>query len=115
MKLEIEIKDEDIIDALITALEGGSNYWYWIENIPKGLKDTLTSSNLIEWILSNPTNKVEITDIETDEVLGYLCKDNIKSGIELFISHGGDFDPAMDAGDADTLFQYIVMGEVVYG
>ena len=28
MKIEFEIKDEDIINVLIGALEGGSNYWY---------------------------------------------------------------------------------------
>lgn len=115
MKIEIEIKDEYIIDALTTALEGGSNYWYWIENTPNELKDPLTSPNLIDWILSNPKNKVEITDVETNEILGYLCKDNIKSGIELFISNNGVFDPAMDAEDADVLFQYIIMGKIVYG
>lgn len=116
MRIEIEIKDKDIVDALCTALEGGSNYWYWIEELPEGLSNEFsTSESIINWILCNPENKIEITDVETDEILGYLCKDNIKLGLELFIENDHIFDPAMDANKADILFQYIVMGEVVYG
>ena len=58
---------------------------------------------------------MKLEDFKTDEILGYLCKDNIKLGLELFIENGHIFDPAMDANKADILFQYIVMGEVVYG
>ena len=116
MNIEIEIKDEDIICVLTTALEGGSNYWYWIDDIPELSKnDKLSSENVINWVLLNPENKVEITDVETDEILGYLCKDNIKLGIELFIENCNVFDPAMDANDADNLFQYIVLGKIIYG
>lgn len=116
MKIEIEIKDKDIVDALCTALEGGSNYWYWVDKLPEHFDNTIsTSENIINWVLYNQENQIEITDVETDEILGYLCKDNIKLGLELFIENGYIFDPAMDANDADILFQYIVMGEVVYG
>ncbi len=117
MKIEIEIKDEDIIDALSTALEGGSNYWYWIENldyVPENI-DRSYVEYLINWILQDAEAKIKITDVETSEDLGYLSNDNIKRGIDLFINNGYVFDPAMDAGDADILFQYIVMGEIIYG
>ena len=116
MKIEIEISDQDIIDVLTTALEGGSNYWYWIEELPKDLnKEFSTSESICKYVLAHPENKIMISDVETDEELGYLCKDNIRTGISLFTSAGYSFDPAMDANDADILFQYIVMGEVVYG
>ena len=78
MKIEIEIKDKDIVDALCTSLEGGSNYWYWIEELPEHFDSTIsTSENISNWVLANPENKIEITDVETNEILGYLCKNNI--------------------------------------
>ena len=122
MKIEIEIPDQDIIDVLTTALEGGSNYWYWIKELPEVFDDpeffdgnNSLTENICEYILINSENKIMISDVETDEELGYLCKDNIRTGINLFTSAGYQFDPAMDTNDADILFQYIVMGEVVYG
>ena len=116
MKIEIEIKDKDIVDALCTSLEGGSNYWYWIEELPEFFeKNNSTTENVCNYVLAHLENKIMISDIETNEELGYLCKDNIRTGISLFTSAGYVFDPAMDANDADILFQYIVMGEVVYG
>jgi len=33
MKVEMEMPDERIQDLLCNALEGGSNYWYWIEKL----------------------------------------------------------------------------------
>lgn len=27
----VNVKDELIVNAIITALEGGSNYWYFLE------------------------------------------------------------------------------------
>jgi len=50
-----------------------------------------------------------------EELIGHICKHNIEQGIKLFIENGNKFDPGMDADEADVLFQYIVMGEVVYG
>ena len=116
MKIEIEIPDQDIIDVLTTALEGGSNYWYWVEKLPEFFEENnSTSESVCKYVLASPENKIMISDVETDEELGYLCKNNIRTGISLFTSAGYQFDPAMDANDADILFQYIVMGEVVYG
>lgn len=89
MKIEIEIPDQDIIDVLTTALEGGSNYWYWIKELPKDLnKEFSTSESICKYVLAHPENKIMISDVETDEELGYLCKDNIRTGISLFTSAG---------------------------
>ncbi len=105
----INIPNEDIIDVLITALEGGSNYWYYI------LETSNRSS--VKIVLDVLTTEEEITvyDVETDDELGVLSRDNIKQGIKMFIENGYEFEPDMDADDADTFFQYVVMGEIVFG
>jgi hypothetical protein len=119
MKVEIEIPDEDIKDAIITALEGGSNYWYWIEDLPEKITP-VNSEKLVDYAFTNSLNpvveeEIEVLDIETDDFLGYLNYRNIQRGLQKFIKEGYKFDPAMDADEADLLFQYIVMGEVIYG
>jgi hypothetical protein len=118
MKVEIEFNNQDIIDCLITALEGGSNYWYWLpdtsfkkhyEGTELSLSEKVTKS-----VLEN-NEVVPVQDLETREHLGDISQATIARGIQLFIENGGEFTPDMDAGEADTLFQYIVMGELVFG
>lgn len=115
MRIEIEIKDKDIVDALCTALEGGSNYWYWIETLPEFNNKIISLSENIIYYCLNDKNNIEVFDVETMDLLGYISKDSIYNGLKLFIESYYKFDPAMDANEADILFQYIVMGEVVYG
>jgi len=119
MNLEIEIKDKDIKDAIITALEGGSNYWYWIDSIPEKIIP-VNSEKLLEYAFTNSLNniveeEIAVEDVETGDFLGYLNYENIQRGLQKFVKEGYIFDPAMDADEADVLFQYIIMGEVVYG
>ena len=117
MKIEIEIPDQDIIDILTTALEGGSNYWYYLPDLSM-LAD---SDEYLEDRIFNACvagGSIPVHGIETDEYLGEINLENIIRGIKLFIKIGTSehtLDPTMDANDADILFQYTVMGEVVYG
>ena len=48
--------------------------------------------------------------------LGNISKQNISRGIKLYIKSGRSFDVEnMDAIDMDILFQYVVMGDIVFG
>ena len=117
MEVKLNIKDEEIIDCLITALEGGSNYWYSIPDLSMVIKakgKSLTESVIISAL--NHDVKIPVYDVENyDEELGIISKENIQKGLQLFLDNGYSFDVAMDADEADILFQYIVMGEIVYG
>ena len=118
IKLEKEIKDEDIVDALITALEGGSNYWYFLPDVDmvKSYPDKSLSEAIILNVLEDETIAVPVIDLDDEEdLLGYISKQNIMEGLELFISNGNQFDPAMDAEEADILFQYVVMKDIIFG
>lgn len=115
-----------IENIIVTATEGGSNYWYYLPkhscNVIKSLepKEPL-SIGLARAVMVHRID-IEIYDIEEDELLGTLSYNKIKERLHSvhededvmrhlmsFIS--GDYD----ADSADVVFQYLVMGEIVYG
>lgn len=116
MKMTIDFPDQTIRDILITALEGGSNYWYDFPDVRKARKIKAPVSlgeKIIEAVLAGESFKVE--DIETGEKLGELNQAGIQRAVQKFLDDERIIDPGMDAGDADAFFQFAVMGELVYG
>ena len=115
MKVEIEIKEQDIVDALTTAIESGISYWGYIKKskAPNKYPDKFRIENLLAYVMED-NGSLTIMDAEEDETLGVLTNENIERGIKLFLQDGRAFDAAMDADDADVLFQYMVFGEQVY-
>jgi hypothetical protein len=119
MKVEIEFKDEDVADALVTAIESGTDYWRTFKGtkklVPNKYEDKARSENLIAFVLEDGGEITVIDAEDEDEVLGVFNKENVLRGLKLFVESGRSFDAAMDADDADVLFQLMIMGEVVYG
>ncbi len=117
MKVIVEIDNQEIVDALIGAFEGGSNYWY---NIPDNSMvkrvEGLCMSELIT-LSALDGAVIPVYDLEDeDEHLGDISKENIERGVRLYIQDYGRLQAdEMDAGDSDTLLQLIVMGEIVFG
>lgn len=114
---KINIADEDIIDAICTALEGGSNHWYntKVDIKTLGRPDEAPSERLVKAALYDNA-LIDIYDlVEPDEKLGVLSLETIKRGISMYLDNNSSFEADMDAGEADDLFQYIVMGELVFG
>ncbi len=119
----LEITEEEFESLLVTALEGGSNYWYWIKSIE--LKDTSyesTDEPLSSWLgkelFNNPEFKLNIYDVEDhDNLLGTVTQESIMKAFEKAgVRRTLDFiDGNFDAEDADVIFQYATMGEIVYG
>lgn len=117
---------EAIGNVLITALEGGSNSWYNLHDLSMIKRDKSKSrvDDIIYNVLSDDTIKIPVSDIEEYdedaneedvEVLGYLSKEAIENGLELFIKDGRAFTDDMDASEADVFFQFAVLGEIIYG
>lgn len=125
MKVTFEFKDQDVEDILITAMERGSNYWYYLDIAGKVFERSSEKSlteNIITAVLEKG-EEFDIYDIEESEydieeggqVLGKLSRENIERGIALCLKEGmNPFQEDMDAGMADVFFQYVVMGEVVF-
>lgn len=123
-ELEINVLSEDIDDIMVSALEGGINYWcdkaevvgdylgeYASEQISRGgalrlyeCEDNsvvyeLTKEKLLKGIgmyLGNPYRPYNILDIRADN--GYC------------INPGN-----VDAIVADMIVQYAIAGEIIYG
>jgi hypothetical protein len=119
-QVKVDITFEQFKDVIITALEGGSNYWYTINSIdipPKYVGCGSRVDRIAEKLWDDPEYKLPIYDVEDDsEQLGELSMqgflDNAVKDIWAFNEMlNGEFD----ANTADILFQLAIMGEIVYG
>ena len=127
-------------DTIVTAIEGGSNYWYWVKvdenwfevakryDIAEAKKETPPRLSLSPFsiLISNALMNVEnfqmnVYDLEnTDERLGTLTKESFVKGCEICATQYAQvwaniITGNYDADDADVLFQLAVMGDVVFG
>jgi hypothetical protein len=132
-KMEIKIiqgvKREVLEDVFVTALEGGSNYWYFLPEesikairkaVPKE-EDPYLSTAILKAILDHDV-KIAVNDAENeDEVIGVITRGTMQARLQLLSDSNERWALERhmreegDAGSADVVFQYLTMGEVVYG
>ena len=123
VKATVRIPNQKIQDLITTAIEGGCRYWASYK-FPENWKDKY--KNYSEIPLKN--DNIEVFDIETEELLGYLNRASIKVGLQLMADRKdfkGKQIPARhfknlatdneDGETADVFMQLAVMGEIVYG
>lgn len=124
-----EVTREILENIFVTALEGGSNYWYYlsedagkiIRSVVSKEKNPHLSTAILEAILDHNV-EVPINDAEDEEeVLGVLSKKIIQErlqnlanssdywALERELSEDGDVETS------DVVFQHLVMGEIVFG
>jgi len=109
------ISDESIDNLLCGAFEGGSNYWYQINNVVT----PYTGYAHEAWRTNN--NGILIEDGEEEaEYEGYLNRESVKRGLELmnrnYCQHWSDFIIGNDDAETSDLFlQLCVFGEVIFG
>ena len=133
MKFNIqrEVRRDVLENIFVTALEGGSNYWYYINN-ENGRKVREAVSREEEPSFSMAFAKAildkrisieihDIEDMENDEPIGVINEQTIMEGLQKMVDVGDGwalFDEIAEQGDAessDVCFQYMVLGEVIYG
>ncbi len=131
MEKQLEIKDllsnERREDMLCGALEGGSNYWYYLPDLSmckeyQAPGDT-TCGYMIKAIIAGesiPVHDIESESREYGELLGMINIESIRKGEVLmkekaFMCWGDLITEQDDAETADVWFQFCVMGEVVFG
>ena len=123
VKAAVRIPNQKIQDLIVTAVEGGSNYWAKFV-FPKDYKQKCQNYSEIPFNNDN----IEVYDIETDELLGYLNRASIKVGLQLMADRKdmkGKVVPSRhfkaiatdndDAETADVFMQLCVTGEITYG
>lgn len=122
--------DRDTLENIfVTALEGGSNYWYYIptesilairQAVPKSV-DPYLSTAILKAILDHNVD-VQICDADDeDEVVGCISKSTMQERLQKMWNSPNrsilqaEIDGEGDADTSDVVFQYMAMGEVVYG
>ena len=107
-------------DVLVTALEGGSNYW--IDHMQIGVSRPRGIPNSI-WV-SDAVNAGKTVLIFADGAGYGLTKAKLVEGLSLWVKNhpksvlivDGEIDAGqIDAGDADAILQYALFGKLVYG
>lgn len=120
----IHITEEQRINLLCSALEGGSNYWYWLhDDATKVLQTVPKQDTTVDWIWAAIVagKEIPVRDGENlNDVLGKISLASIEKGeqimAEKYPNHFADIIADNDdAATGDIWFQLAVMGEVVYG
>ena len=126
--VEREVPRQVIEDVFVTALEGGSNYWYFLPDeaidlirkaVPKSV-DPYLSTAISKAILDHGV-EVPIHDAEEeDSEVGVISLKTIQERLQKLATEcQWAFDNEMegngDASSSDVWMQYMAMGEVVFG
>jgi hypothetical protein len=115
------MNNERRFDLLVGALEGGSNYWYYLPNNNEWSE--FTGESLVDaiWKSVLAGNAITINDAEEpEETIGKLSMMKILEGEEKMKAeqprHWANLvNEEDDAETADVWFQYCCLGEIVYG
>jgi hypothetical protein len=130
IKIEIIVPREVLENVCVTAIEGGSNYWYYLSEgavrlirkaVPKS-EDLFLSTAILKAVLDHDV-EVPISDADDeDEVLGYISKKTLQERIQKLWRDDSsrwaierEMNGDGDAESSDVVFQYMAMGEVVFG
>jgi hypothetical protein len=131
--MEIKINQtitRDILENIfVTALEGGSNYWCYIPNksilavravVPKSEDDIITTA-ILKAVLDHDV-EIEVRDAEDEtEVVGIISKKTMHERLQKLADSPNkwaleaEIAEEADGDSSDIVFQYIAMGEVIYG
>jgi hypothetical protein len=129
INVKVDVSREVLENIVVTALEGGSNYWYCIgeeainriNSVAPRTNDSSFSERLIKAVFDYgvivPIHDVEDTD---GEPIGELNVKTFEERLELCASEAlwalqEEIDERGDAGSSDVVFQYLALGDYIYG
>lgn len=128
MKIEFEIDDSVLEDVFVTAIEGGSNYWYLLsDDAVRLIRKAVPKEE--ESCLSIATFKAVMKGVEVpihdafdeEEQVGLISLETMAERLSKLATSGerhhllAHIEENGDADSADVVFQYLALGEVVYG
>ena len=129
MKAREIITREILENIFVTAIEGGSNYWYFIneenhEKMRRSVpveKEQCFSTALFRAVYDEALD-IDVHDVEdTEEKIGTLSVrsmferlDNLMKDEDYRWALFAEIEEQGDAISSDVVFQYLTMGEVVY-
>jgi hypothetical protein len=123
IKVNLEVAEQRLQDILTNALEGGSNYWYFIKefNYPEGQTKESLGIEFAHVELPFKGGSLTFIDQEEDDGKEYtLDLEAIRKGTEVmaekYPKHFSDFlAEDDDAITADVWLQCCLFGEAIYG
>ncbi len=122
VRMTVEVAEERLQDLLCNALEGGSNYWYFIKsfNYPEGQNKESLGIEFAHVELPFKGGSLTIVDIEEQDGEEWkLDIEAIRKGTELMAEkYPNHFSDVLaendDACTADVWLQMCLFGELVY-
>lgn len=118
----IKVENKRLEDLLTNALEGGSNYWYFLKsgNYPKGETKESLGIEFVHIELPFKGGSLTIGDLEASMPDKILDMKAIEKGLwimaEKYPNHFSDFiSENDDATTGDVFLQCCLYGEVVFG
>lgn len=129
MNITLNISDKVIEDIFVTALEGGSNYWLELSSEDMSKVSKLAPKEPISVALYKAVMEHEvivpvfdIDDPACEDPIGFLDCTKIKNRLDKLANdpeyRDHLFTEIQEAGDAtssDVCFQYMALGQVIYG
>lgn len=124
---DVPVMTEDVVDTVVTAIEGGIGYWACLDNTGDEYKNAPEDECVSETVgrLLLEGKKIRFIDNEDDDEVWELDLGKLKNGFTLYAKEGYDAYGMvsskglnmsyMDAEAADIIFQLALFGEVVYG
>jgi hypothetical protein len=121
-KVEMPLTEEDIENIIVTAIEGGINYWGHIKrrvidwtDKPKNVPPSQWATKLL---LEGKSVTIVECDEDSDEVVNHEL--TLEKVIQGFAKNYKErpWDNNIETGDADTascIIQYAIFDDVVYG
>ena len=120
IKVSFFYTDEDILDIVVTALEGGVGYWACLDNDNDDFdaKPEDVPTSVWCWQLLRQGKEIRFLDADDpDEAEYHLDLNTFLCGIGKAIESNvwdGDMD-ILDAEVADAIFQYAIFDDIIYG
>lgn len=128
INVKINISRDTLESIFVTALEGGSNHWYYISEdtyrlirayIPKEEEPILSLalfSCVYDYDVPLAINDAENPD---EEPIGFLCRRNFEQKLQkCYDNHPwaihNEINEEGDAESSDIIFQYLVLGSYDY-
>jgi len=112
---EIEVSEQDMEDIMVTALEGGINYWCGKCKILRNPADKDYASEVVAY-----GGVLELTDAEDPDEKWFLDQQKLLKGFAKGMEWGNfatveDLMDSHDAETADVIVQYALFDEIVFG
>lgn len=122
INVKVEVSQDDIINIMVTAIEGGIGYWACLVNEGEDWDnkpvDVATSEHAARLLLTGKTVKFYDTDEEFESAQKWeLNLNKLLMGIKQYIQEHSIvmFMDDLDSIAADQIIQFALFGDIVYG